>query len=86
MPTQIVDVDGNVYNKVAHMEFIVQDYLGDGVFDMFDGHSIWLHANDFTNPTDRICLEPEVLSALNRFAERSATLMAELAAQQTKQA
>jgi len=47
-----------------------KDYLGDGVYGLFDGFSIWLHANDHLNPTDRICLEPSVLEALNRFSER----------------
>lgn len=56
------------------MEFVMQDYLGDGVYGMFDGYSIWLHANDPVKPTDKICLEPEVLSALNRFAERCAAV------------
>lgn len=47
-----------------------KDYIGDGVYCLYDGFSIWLRANDFENPTDEICLEPEVLKALNRFSER----------------
>lgn len=46
------------------------DYLGDGVYALFDGLRIWLHANDHLNPTDRICLEPEVMEALKRFDAR----------------
>lgn len=46
------------------------DYLGDGVYVMFDGYSIWLFANDYNDPTDKICLEPSVLEALDRFRER----------------
>jgi len=42
-------------------------YLGDGVYAIFDGCGIWLHANDHKHPTDRIYLEPEVFAALNRF-------------------
>jgi len=45
-------------------------YLGDGVYAIFDGYGVWLHANDHLNPTDRIYLEPEVLKALNRFVEQ----------------
>ena len=46
------------------------DCLGDGVYAMFDGFGIWLHANDHQNPTDKIYLEPEVLAGLNRFIDR----------------
>jgi len=42
-------------------------YLGDGVYAIFDGYGIWLHANDLGSPTDRIYLEPEVLEALDIF-------------------
>jgi hypothetical protein len=48
----------------------LKDYLGDGVYAIFDGYGIWLHANDHANPTDRIYLEPPVLEALHRFEER----------------
>jgi len=51
-----------------------KDYIGDGVYVLYDGFSIWLRANDFDNPTDEICLEPNVLAALNHFAERCASL------------
>jgi hypothetical protein len=40
-------------------------YLGDGVYASFDGYHIWLGL-DAT--TQIIALEPEVLSALNKFA------------------
>jgi len=42
-------------------------YLGDGVYAIFDGYGIWLHANDHLRPTDRIYLEPPVLQALVNF-------------------
>jgi hypothetical protein len=48
----------------------LKEYLGDGVYALFDGFGIWLHANDHENPTDRVYLEPEVLEALNRFNQR----------------
>jgi len=44
-------------------------YLGDGVYALFDGYGIWLHANDHKNPTDKVYLEPSVLESLNRFAK-----------------
>ncbi|MBC8295747.1 MAG: hypothetical protein H8E55_08145 [Pelagibacterales bacterium] len=43
------------------------EYLGDGVYALWDGYGVWLHANDHATPTDRIYLEPEVLKALNQF-------------------
>lgn len=49
------------------MEFIHEDYLGDGVYAQFDGYAIWLKANDIKNPSDQICLDPSVVSALIRF-------------------
>ena len=42
-------------------------YLGDGVYTIFDGYGIWLHANDHKNPTDKVYLEPSVMEALKRF-------------------
>jgi len=51
----------------------VKDYIGDGVYTIFDGYGIWLHANDLNHPTDKIYLEPDVLEKLNRFAERIKT-------------
>lgn len=42
-------------------------YLGDGVYAIFDGFGIWLHANDHEHPTDRVYLEPQVLQGLLAF-------------------
>ncbi len=42
-------------------------YCGDGVYAIFDGSGIWLHANDHKNPTDKIYLEPEVFKKLVAF-------------------
>lgn len=47
-----------------------QDYLGDGVYVGHDGYQLWLYANHHEHPTDRIALEPSVLEALIRYAER----------------
>jgi len=46
------------------------DYIGDGVYTIFDGRGIWLHANDHKYPTDKIYLEPNVLEGLIRFMKR----------------
>jgi len=45
------------------------DYIGDGVYILFDGSGFELRANDHANPTDIIYLEPSVLKALNNFTE-----------------
>ena len=42
-------------------------HLGDGVYAIFDGYGIWLHANDRKDPTDRVYLEPMVLESLIAF-------------------
>lgn len=47
-----------------------EEYLGDGVYAIFDGRGIWLHANDRTAPTDKVYLESSVLEALFGFAGR----------------
>ena len=46
-------------------------YLGDGVYAIYDGYGIWLHANDHRPElaSDKIYLEPSVLRALNNFDE-----------------
>ena len=45
-------------------------YLGDGLYAIFDGHGIWLHANDHENPTDRVYLEPKVYDALRDWVDK----------------
>ena len=50
-------------------KYVPASYLGDGVYAIFDGFGIWLHANDHKNPTDRIYLEPFVLQALVEFSK-----------------
>lgn len=49
---------------------MTKGYIGDGVYVEFDGYGIWLYANDFNNPTNKIYLEPMVLEALIRFSLR----------------
>lgn len=48
----------------------IKDYIGDGVYVIYDGYGIWLHANHHEHPTDKIYLEPNVLKALNNFNEQ----------------
>lgn len=59
---QIIDFQGN--KRPA-------EYLGDGVYAIFDGFGVWLHTNDHANPTDRVYLEPNVMQALIRFEKNS---------------
>lgn len=54
-----------------HGKQVPASYLGDGVYAIFDGFGIWLHANDHENPTDKVYLEPSILVALNRFAKET---------------
>lgn len=58
MPTRLTE--GKHKGRLA-------EHLGDGVYAIFDGFGIWLHANHHENPTDRVYLEPSVLDSLNRF-------------------
>lgn len=51
-----------------------QEYLGDGVYAVYDGYGVWLRANDFENPTDKVYLEPSVMRALEAFYLRMAKL------------
>lgn len=44
------------------------EYMGDGVYvSITDWGDVVLHANSHDEPTDRIVLEPSVLSNLMRF-------------------
>jgi len=51
-------------------KIIDDDYLGDGVYASYDGYSIILDLRGQDSFT-RIVLEPKVLQALNRYAERA---------------
>ena len=46
------------------------EYIGDGVYAGYDGMSIWLHVGSHDKPTDKVCLEDFVLTALINFAKR----------------
>lgn len=44
-----------------------REFLGDGVYAIHDGYGVWLHANDFNNPTAKIYLDADVQKSLVRF-------------------
>ena len=48
----------------------LRDYIGDGVYVRFDGEGIWLLANAFNDPSDKVYLEQSVFNALISFARR----------------
>lgn len=48
----------------------LKDYLGDGVYAIYDGAGITLCANDYEYPTDKIYLESTTLKALYNFEKR----------------
>lgn len=54
-----------------------KDYLGDSVYADFDGYGIILTTENGYGPGNTIVLEPEVLEALNRYAERAKAIYAE---------
>jgi len=43
---------------------VKREYIGDGVYVVYEGNGFWLYANDLEKPTDAIYLEQEVLDAL----------------------
>jgi hypothetical protein len=47
------------------------EYLGDGVYADYSTGDLWLHANDHVNPTDKICINSDVLTRLFHFIEKS---------------
>jgi hypothetical protein len=47
-------------------------YLGDYVYAEFDGYHIWLITSDGIEDTNKIALEPQVLSTLKRYVDRVA--------------
>jgi hypothetical protein len=44
-------------------------HLGDGAYAEFDGYSIRLFTSDGINETNNVILEPEVMLALQDFAQ-----------------
>ena len=51
------------------MRHALPDYIGDGVYVTDEGYAIALRVNDHRNEPV-VCLEPDVLAALVRYAER----------------
>jgi hypothetical protein len=47
----------------------MKEYLGDAVYADFDGYHVVLTTEDGTHTTNTICLEPEVLTALNHYVK-----------------
>ena len=60
---------------------MMKDYIGRGVYVKFNGHSIELHTETLRGD-NTIYLEPEVVEALNRFAERCREAVRQLAAEE----
>ncbi len=52
----------------------VTEYIGDGVYAIWDGVGIELRANSHDCPTDTIYLEPEGIEKLNIFIKRMESL------------
>jgi hypothetical protein len=48
----------------------LKNYLGDGVYINWDGFAFRLLANDYNHPTDEICIEPAVFTAMTNFVNR----------------
>ena len=46
------------------------DYLGDSVYAKWDGYAVTVYTDNGFGPQNVIVLEPQVLAALNGFAER----------------
>jgi len=47
------------------------DYLGDGVYADYSSGDLWLYANDPQNPTDKVCINSDVLVSLFHFVEKN---------------
>lgn len=47
-----------------------RDYLGDGVYVDYDGYHIVLTTEDGVRQTNKIALDGQVMSALDRYRER----------------
>jgi hypothetical protein len=56
----------------------VTDYIGDGVYVVWDGVGIELRANSHDCPTDTIYLEPKVIDNLNIFIKRMKVCLEEV--------
>lgn len=58
---------GEPVNNMTEMK---SEYIGDGVYAIYDGNGVWLHANDKDDPTDKVYLEPKVMDNLVWFFYR----------------
>ncbi len=47
-----------------------KQYLGDGAYVSFDGYAVVLTTEDGLNTTNRVVLEPEILSHFEEWVER----------------
>ena len=59
------EVEDETSIKTRRIGMRTKEYLGDGVYAEFDGYGIWLKANNYENPTDKIYLEPSVLETFD---------------------
>jgi hypothetical protein len=50
------------------------EYIGDGVYANYSTGDLWLYANDAHNPTDKICINADVLVCLLKFIEKSLSI------------
>ena len=64
--TQLYTID-SMKAEVAMSEYNLKQTK---IYAISDGYGIWLYVNDIDNPTDRIYIEPSVLTALNDFYNR----------------
>ncbi len=48
------------------------EYIGDGVYAIYDGYGIWLHTGDHREhlAENKVFLEPEVFESLMKFADK----------------
>ncbi len=60
------------------------EHAGSGVYVVVDAIGVWLHANSHDQPTDRIYLEDEVLTAVLKFRERGRVYLKEQEQKQEK--
>jgi len=59
-------------------ELMDKQYLGDGAYIHHDGWHVWITTSDGTTDTNRIALEPAVLTAFEGQLQRMKLLMASI--------
>ena len=60
----------NEREKRMTLELPKKEYIGDGAYAHYDGYSIWLTTSDGYRDTNKVCLEPPVLSSFLEYIER----------------